>query len=227
MQVTVKEVARMLAVSEKSIYRWIQSKIIPYYKINEQYRFNRTEILEWATARHTQVSPIIFTEENTEADSLPSLFEAVKNGGIVYRVGGEDPSSVLKSIVPILKLPPDVDRDFLYQVLLARETLGSTGVGNGIAIPHVRNPVVLHVLKPTVTICFLENAIDFKALDGKLVNILFTIISPTVRAHLHLLSRIAFILHNENMKNALLRQASREELMAVLKQIEAEILKQS
>ena len=58
-------------------------------------------------------------------------------------------------------------REFLYQILLARESLGSTGIGDGVAIPHVRNPVVLHVSEPVVTLSFLETPIDFHALDGK------------------------------------------------------------
>ena len=69
-----------------------------------------------------------------------------------------------------MKLPDDVDREFLYQVLLAREALGSTGIGDGIAIPHVRNPIVLHLSRPTVTLCFLEQPVDFGALDGQPVS---------------------------------------------------------
>jgi PTS system nitrogen regulatory IIA component len=222
-QVTVKEAASMLNVSEKSIYRWIKDDVIPHYKINEQYRFNRTELLEWATATHRQVSPRIFHESEADLLPMPSLTDAVASGGVFYRLGGKDQTSVLKSIVDIIKLPEDVDREFLYQVLLAREMLGSTGVGNGIAIPHVRNPVVLHVVKPTVTVCFLETPIDFKAIDGIPVNILFAIISPTVRAHLHLLSRIAFVLHNRELKDALMRQAPRDELMEVLAAAEGRI----
>lgn len=107
--------------------------------------------------------------------------------------------------------------------MLARETLGSTGVGNGIAIPHVRNPVVLHVVKPTVTICFLENAIDFKAIDGKPVNILFTVISPTVSAHLHLLSRISFVLHDPLFRATLSNHAARDVILSHLARAEAEI----
>ena len=45
----------------------------------------------------------------------------------------------------MLALPEEVDREFLFQALLARETLASTGVGDGIAIPHLRNPIVLHL----------------------------------------------------------------------------------
>jgi hypothetical protein len=53
----------------------------------------------------------------------------------------------------------------------------------------VRNPVILHLERPMIMLCFLERPIDFGALDGEKVNTLFTLISPTVRAHLHLLSR--------------------------------------
>jgi PTS system nitrogen regulatory IIA component len=48
----------------------------------------------------------------------------------------------------------------LFQVLLARESLGSTALGNGVAVPHVRNPIVLHIQRPMVTLCFLEQAIE-------------------------------------------------------------------
>ena len=110
----------------------------------------------------------------------------------------------------------DVDREFLYQVLLAREALGSTGVGDGIAIPHVRNPIVLHLSRPTVTLCFLERPVDFGALDGQPVSTLFTLISPTVRAHLHLLSRLAFTLRDARFHAAVRTQASREEILQAL-----------
>lgn len=222
MQLSVKDTAAMLNVSEKTVYRWIQQSAIPFYKINEQYRFNRTEILEWATARRMKISPDIFREDSAGL-VLPDLASAVKSGGINYRLSGDDQAAVLRSVVEVLKLPDEVDRDFLYQVLLARESLGSTGVGDGIAIPHVRNPVVLHVEVPTVTLCFLEKPIDFKALDSKPVNILFAIISPSVRAHLHLLSRIGFVLHNPDFKASLLRQDPREKILDALSRAEAEI----
>jgi PTS system nitrogen regulatory IIA component len=124
-------------------------------------------------------------------------------------------------VVDILRLPEEVDRDYLYEVLLARESLGSTAIGDGIAIPHVRNPVVLHVSQPTVTLCFLETPIDFAALDGQPVDILFTLISPTVRSHLHMLSRLAFILRDPAVKSVLKREGSREEIMAEIRRAEA------
>lgn len=223
MQLTVKDAAAILNVSEKTIYRWIKQEAIPCYRINEQFRFNRAELLEWATSRRIQVSPEIFAEKDTQVASLPTLVEAIKSGGIFYRVGGSDQTTVLRAVVEILHLPDEVDREFLYQVLLARETLGSTGIGDGIAIPHVRNPVVLHVSKPTIALCFLERPIDFGAIDGKPVDTLFTLISPSVRAHLHLLMRLGIVLRKAEVKEALRRRASREELVAVFEAAEAEL----
>jgi PTS system nitrogen regulatory IIA component len=76
--------------------------------------------------------------------------------------------------------------------------------------------VVLHLSRPTITLCFLEHPIDFRAIDGQPVNTLFTLISPTVRAHLHMLSRLSFVLQNQEFKAVLKRQGSRDELMAAV-----------
>lgn len=223
MQLSVQDAASLLNVSTKTIYRWIKQEVIPAYRINEQFRFNRAELLEWATSRRIPISPDIFVEVEPNNVTLPSLAEALRAGGVAYRVGGREKPSVLRAVVEILKLPEEVDREFLYQVLLARETLGSTGIGDGIAIPHVRNPVVLHISKPTVTLCFLEHPIDFRAIDGRPVSMLFTLISPTVRAHLHMLSRLGFVLQDRRFKAELHRQASRDELMEALSRAEATI----
>ena len=216
MQLGVRDVAQMLNVSEKTVYRWIQQGHLPAYRVNEQYRFNRAELLEWATAQRVNVSVSIFEEPEASGTPASGLADALKTGGIHYRVGGNDRASVLQSVIDVMSLPEEVDRAFLLKVLLARESLGSTGIGNGIAIPHVRNPIVLHIPRPTITLCFLEHPIEFGALDGKPVHTLFTIVSPTVRAHLNLLSRLAFALQQEAFAAVIARQGSRDEILGAV-----------
>jgi len=222
MQISVRDAAKILNVPTKDIYDWIKQEAIPYYKINDEYRFNRVELLEWASSRRILPSLEVFLDAEPDEEKLPCLIESLKAGGIHYHVGGDDKASVLRSVIGLLSFPEDdeVDREFLYQVLLAREALGSTCVGDGVAIPHVRNPVVLHVTTPSIWLCFLEHPIDFGAPDGKPVNILFTLISPTVRTHLHLLSRLSFALQDAGFKEALKRQAPAEELLATVSSIE-------
>jgi PTS system nitrogen regulatory IIA component len=150
MQLTVRDAARLLNVSEKTIYRWINQGNLPAYRVNEQYRFNRAELLEWCTSRKINVSVEIFHEPESTTAPLPQLAAALEAGGIFFRLGGHDKESVLRAVVTTMRLPDEVDREFLFRVLLAREALGSTGIGDGIAIPHVRNPVVLHVAQPSI-----------------------------------------------------------------------------
>jgi len=219
MKLSVRNVSEMLDVSEKTVYRWINERKLPGYRLSGQYRFNRAEILEWATANKVNVTACAFQETEGAELPLPNLADALQVGGIFYRIGGSDKESALRGVVEVLRLPDEVDRKFLLEVLLAREQLASTGIGDGIAIPHARNPIVLHVDKPMVTMCFLENPAEFGALDGVPVRTLFTLVSPTVRAHLHLLSRLAFTLREDRFKALIQAEASREELLAEVRRL--------
>ena len=152
MQLTVKDVANLLKVNEKTIYRWLKKGSLPAYRVGDHYRFNRAELLEWVTSRQIGVSADLFHEpENLQVPTC-SLLDALTLGGIYYRIEGENKESAIKNVVGLTKLPQEVDRDFLLQVLLAREAMASTAIGDGIAIPHVRNPIVLHITEPVVSV---------------------------------------------------------------------------
>lgn len=216
----VKEVARLLTVSEKTVYRWIAKNEIPAYKIGESYRFNRVELLEWATAHKIKISYNIFNEALDTDDPMPSLKEAIQAGGIHYRVPGIGKEDVLRSIVNIMHLPDDVDKEFLLGALLARENLGTTGIGDGIAIPHVRNPIIFHIHRPVIALCFLEQPTDFNSIDGKLVATLFIIITHTVRSHLHLLSRLSYALNQPHIRSIMNSTSSRQDILDSLADFE-------
>ena len=219
MKLSVKDAAILMGVTPKTIYRWIQDSDLPAYRVEGQYRLNKMLLLEWARAKRINVS----TPMQDEAFGGPviNLSDALRYGGIFYRVGGDDRDTALHAVVDMLRLPDSVDREFVYQALLARERLQSTGLGDGVAVPHVRNPLVLDVETPSVTLCFLDKPIEFGALDGQPVQILFTLVSPSVRAHLYLLSRLSFCLQEPRFKSLLKHQAIRDELVQEVMRIEA------
>jgi PTS system nitrogen regulatory IIA component len=95
--------------------------------------------------------------------------------------------------------------------------MASTGMGEGVAIPHVRNPIVLSVNHPAICLCFLEKPVEFGAIDDQPVHTLFTLVTPTVKVHLYLLSRLASALLEPRFKAALIRQASREEILSLVR----------
>jgi len=223
LQLNVRDVAGIFNISEKTVFRWIKHRNLPVYHVDEAYRFSRSELLEWASVTQTDVTSEIINAPDEDPLLMPRIDEALQAGGVNYGVSGTDKASVLDSVVQTLKLPKETGRSFLYQVLLARESLGSTGIGDGIAIPHVRNPIVLHIPSSMISLCYLEHAVDFGALDGQPVSILFTLISPTVRTHLNLLSKLSFALSDAQFKTIIKQQASRTEIFAEARRIEEKL----
>ncbi len=219
MRLSVLDVAKLCKVPEKTVYRWIKQGKLPAHQVNDEYRFNRAEVLEWATAQKIELSADLFTDP-TDLSPLPVVSDSLQQGGVFYGVGGHNKASVLKAVVDVMKLPQGTDRQYLLQILLARESMGSTGIGDGIAIPHVRTPIVLNVSLATMSLCFLEHPIDFGAVDGKPVHTLFTLISPTVRSHLHLLSRLTYTVRDESFKQALAQRADEAEIVAGMRRLE-------
>lgn len=223
MQLTLRDVSRYLNVSESTVARWIKQRGLPVRHVGGHYRCNAAELLEWATARGVKVSAAMLEFGPCADDAGPSLTDALAAGGVHYGLEDSTREHALRALVRVLPLPEEVDRELLLQLFLAREAAASTAIGDGIAIPHVRNPIVLHVTRPTITLAFLERPIDFAALDGRPVYVFFSIVSPTTRCHLQLLSRLSFALQNLRFKAAVTRQAPRAEILRELERAEAEI----
>jgi PTS system nitrogen regulatory IIA component len=219
MDLTVHDAAALLHTSENTVYRWIREGTLPSYRINDKYRLNRVDLLEWATARNIKLSPEIFSSEQPQAPANV-LAAKLRAGGVLYDLPGADKLSALKAICDALPLPAEVNRQDLYGVLLAREALGSTAIGRGIAIPHPRSPLVLNVKDPLVTLAFLKQPVDFAALDGRPVDTLFLIISTTIRGHLETLSHLMFALQNEGFVSLLRKRASAEQIVGAMEKIE-------
>jgi PTS system nitrogen regulatory IIA component len=123
-------------------------------------------------------------------------------------------------VVERLPIPADVDRASVLAMLLAREGAGSTAVGNGVALPHVRSPLVLAQDAPAVAACYLANPVEFGAPDGKPVSVLFLLVTPTVRVHLQLLARLAFALRTPDFQAAVAVRADLADLMRAARKAE-------
>ena len=219
MDLSIPEVARLLNVPEKTIQRWLREKAIPAHRLYDQHRFNRVEILEWAAARGLRVEPGMLAPEGG-AEKLPSLSAAVEQGGIHYEVPGRGLSEILDAVTQLPGVPPGVDRKLLHQLLVGREALTSTGIGGGIAIPHPRDPLVMHLSEPVVLVSFLSHPVDYRAIDGAPVRVLFTILSPTVRVHLQLLSKLSYALHDPDLLRLLHSTAERGSILDRLATLE-------
>ena len=223
MNLTVRQAAAYLHVHESTVRQWIGKRGLPAHRVNEGLRLNALELWEWATEQGVPVSRNLLAQARRTPEPIPPLSALLAAGGIHHDVGGSDTAGVLRELVARLPLPADIDRGFLASVLEAREAMGSTGIGDGIAIPHVRNPILLHVNEPFVTLCLLRSPVDFGAVDGRPVHALFSVVSPNVPAHLRVLAQIAFILRDPELRRLLRERANANAIMERVLAVEAEL----
>ena len=223
MDLKVRDVARLLNVSEDTVYRWARGGSLPAHRVHDQYRFNRVELQEWAALHNHRVSRELFAADNGgPAEASPALHAALRRGGVVHDLPGSRREDALEALARLPGIPDSVNRELLAQLLIAREALASTSVGNGIAIPHPRDPVVVQIDEPLVFLCFLADPVDFGAPDGAPVRVLFLLLSPSVRDHLRMLARLAAALHDPELQQLLGARATREAILERLAALDGE-----
>ncbi|HEX9161066.1 MAG TPA: PTS sugar transporter subunit IIA [Thermoanaerobaculia bacterium] len=216
MKLTVSEAAALLDAADEKVYDWIEEKDLPAQKIRGQYRINRTDLLEWATEHNVGVAPRAFGHER----GTPSLATALRTGGVHDHVPGSDLRSILREIVMRLPLADDADRDTLLHILVARGARGITPVGDGIAIPQVRTPIILAPRDAVVALSFPTSPLQLGASDGKPVDTFFLLISPTVHAHLTIVAKLAYCLKDDEFRAAVRRRADATEIVRIAAALE-------
>jgi PTS system nitrogen regulatory IIA component len=137
-------------------------------------------------------------------------------GRSLVNVPGGSKKRVLEQIANLIgREIPELDGQAVFESLIAREKLGSTGFGNGIAIPHCR---LKGCTSPISAILHLDAPVDFDAIDGAPVDLLFVLLVPEAAtdAHLELLRQIASMLDRAEVRTSLRNAKSNDELYNVV-----------
>jgi len=137
-------------------------------------------------------------------------------GRSLVNVPGGSKKRALEQIANLIgREVPELDTQAVYEALIAREKLGSTGFGNGIAIPHCR---LKGCETPVSALLHLDHPIDFDAIDGAPVDLLFVLLVPQAAtdAHLELLRQIASMLDRKEVREKLRSASSNEALYQVV-----------
>lgn len=142
--------------------------------------------------------------------------QLIKKGGVYYNVSGNTPFEVFLDAVSQIFLPPSIDSKKLYTSLCERERLMTTSIGNGIALPHPREPFVFTEADQQVSVCFLEKPVNFNSIDGKLVSVIFIVLSVGGQNHLRILSQLSWILQKDSFRALLKQKPDTEELVSFI-----------
>jgi nitrogen PTS system EIIA component len=153
-----------------------------------------------------------------------SLASLIERGGIHYNVPGSNPQELLAGAIDLLPSIPSLDPQELYREILERETLMSTGVGRGIALPHPRNPMLGDGAAgddPLVAIIFPVQPLDWNTQDGSKVHTVFLLVSSSAQQHLNTLSKINFLCQQEKFSSLIKARSSKEDIIAAIREAEA------
>jgi PTS system nitrogen regulatory IIA component len=216
MELSVFDLSKYLGVAPNTIERWLRQGKLPISQKGANYRFDKNELKKWASQHNINLKFLDKDGPEKPRESVIPLSTAVQNGGVYFDIKGNDVNSVLKACVEkFCDIPDDFKTDLLDR-LIEREKALSTGIGNTIAIPHPREHLG-YLTRPLVSVCFLEHAVDYKALDNQNVSTLFFLLCPSLKLHLHLLSALSFCLRNNQFINFL---KSRPDSVSLVKKIE-------
>ena len=213
MEILISELCKSLGVSRTTIERWIRQGKLPVSKKGSAYGFHARDLKNWATKNHISLNLEPRPLQGPATEAQVSLSAALGTGGVYHHIDtGPDVPSVIKACVERIKAVPDDCRTNLVQQLIKREEALSTGVGGGIAIPHPRTPLK-YLEQPMVAACFLKSPVNYHALDNRPVSILFFILFPELKFHLHLLSSLSFCLRNRQFSEFLKTSPEQSDLI--------------
>src|SRR3989338_5314495 len=148
------------------------------------------------------------------------LMDFLVDEAIVFDLKSRDKSGALREMVEALKSAqkvPSKEMENILEALAKRERLGSTGIGGGVAVPHTKHISITRLMG---TLARSKSGVEFDALDGEPVHLLFLLLSPSESSssHLSALERIATIITDSDFRRFISITHTKKEILEILKE---------
>ena len=235
MDLKIKDVAELLNVSETTIRRWLSEGKIPAYRINHQFRFSRSEIEDWVMsckmdskiAQGTD-SKVLLQSDNVKnivsraGTRQFSLYRALHHGDVLCEIEGDTKEEVIKNTVEKISGRLNVDSEVLSMLLLDRERLMPTSLNYGLAVPHTRDFYIKESYDMIITV-YPKAPIEYGALDGNPVHVMFFLFACEDKRHLNLLAKLAHLVNEEKTRDYLQTKPDKSNLLKYIKDFETKI----
>ena len=147
------------------------------------------------------------------------IHDFLNKEAVLVDLKSQNKQGILKELAEPVARFSGIDHNDILKVLMEREHLGSTGIGNGIGIPHGK----LKALKSMVLAFGLSRkGVDFESMDGRPAHIFFLLVTPENSAglHLKLLAHISRILKDDSFRKRLMNVSESDEVIAIIKEEE-------
>lgn len=214
---TLSEIAQYLKVSDKTILRMVGKGEIPGHKISSQWRFQRTSIDQWLTAKMQSRPDDDLVSVIQTAPKIIPIVKLIPPERIIMKLSPGDKPEILKQLVqPLIDGDLLEDPDKFLQLLINREEMGSTGIGDGVAVPHVREQEGCGIRETCMVLGLNRDGIEFDSLDSEPAYMFMLLCAGSAVVHLRLLAKSMLMLRTPGMVNAFRRCLDKSEVTDLL-----------
>lgn len=152
-------------------------------------------------------------------EEVTDIAELIHRGGIFKDVEGNTPEVIYEKVSKMIKLPEEMTAEQICEALCAREKVLSTAVGNGIALPHARAPIMKDAADQRICVVYLKEPIEMNAPDEVKVSVMFILLTSNPQNHLKVLSTLAGLFRDSTFKKVLDEKSDEETLIKTIKSI--------
>ncbi len=231
-EMTDQQVAAYLSMDVREVAKLASRGKIPCRKVGGKFRFLKGEVDHWVETRmHTldksQLSGIqkgVSAHHGLDPHG-PIIMPLIPRRGLAVPLRAKTRDAVLRDLVDIAdKAELVYNRDDLINEIRTREDLCSTAMLPGVAMPHPRHSVPYDIADSFIVVGLTASGVPFGAEDGSLTRLFFLICSKDERTHLHILARLAAMMHDQSVIDWMLQAENAEELAEILEKTEQNII---
>jgi nitrogen PTS system EIIA component len=237
-QMTAAQVATYLAMDMREVVKLASRQQIPCRKLgggkspNDRFRFIKSDIDHWIeTQMHTlnrqrlaSISKSVSDHHGLDASGM-LLCSSIPDGGLDIPMHARTREATIRELVDVADRAGLVYlKSELIDEVREREDVCSTALIPGVALPHPHHPVEYDIVESFVVVGLTHSGIPFGAPDGSLTRLFFLVCCKDERTHLHLLARLAQMLHTPGVVDELMEADNAVELMQILHKCESDIV---
>ncbi len=223
---TLREAAKFLNLSEKAVRLFAEKGTAEKDKDGKML-IRMAEIIEWANRGVKDLDAFQLEKLEKDYNERPTLIYPLLDSSCIRRsLFGKSKTAVITELVNLLIDSGNINekhRQKILKAVMERERTCSTAIIEGLAIPHPREPLKGIIKKPRIAIGLSWSGIDFESIDGKPTHVVILLCVPKLDIHLQLLARLSKLFSKPQIRVALCRAKSEEEVVETFASFEKKI----
>ncbi|HCY35904.1 MAG: hypothetical protein DKM50_13455 [Candidatus Margulisiibacteriota bacterium] len=212
----IKDLTKILNVSEKTIYHWISENKVPTKKINNQHRFNKEEITDWLLQQRK--SPVQKTGWLALSSPAISLSQLIQFKNLVYDIEGNDLPAIIKNAAKTISRRSETQKQASTFTLASNSYKMPIIKESGIAIQHPRNPIITDIHNEQLYIAFCKPELS----NESSVHTVLFLACANYQRHLSILCKLSALCEHREFVEMLKNSGSYIDIIHYIKNKESD-----